>query len=127
MWALVIFSVVFTIVSKSSVFEDYYPETFLPKHSSVQMIEGDVYGICAPIESLRDLNVKLAPLLSQLTSTPFFRSYKVNLERECPFWAQQRLCNNNKCAICECEDKDIPAFWKDQQESSQPEQFHHQI
>ena len=44
--------------------------------------------------------------------TPFFRTYKINLERECPFWAQQRLCNNGKCSICECEEKDLPDFWK---------------
>jgi hypothetical protein len=44
--------------------------------------------------------------------TPFFRTYRVNMERECPFWAQQRLCNNHKCSVCECSDEEIPSFWR---------------
>ena len=24
------------------------------------------------------------------------------------------MCNSNKCAICECDDKDVPGFWKRQ-------------
>ena len=36
------------------------------------------------------------------------------MERECPFWAQQRMCNNNKCSICECGDNSIPNYWKEQ-------------
>ena len=38
------------------------------------------------------------------------------MEKECPFWAQQRMCNSNKCSICECEDKEIPVFWKKKRE-----------
>jgi hypothetical protein len=53
-------------------------------------------------------------VLKNLKATPYFRTYKVNLERECPFWAQQRLCGNNKCAVCECSDSEIPLFWKEQ-------------
>lgn len=49
------------------------------------------------------------------------------MERECPFWAQQRLCNNDKCAICECEDEEIPDFWKAQQSKAQPAFFSHEI
>lgn len=37
------------------------------------------------------------------------------MEKECPFWAQMRMCNSNKCAICECDEKDIPNFWKKQE------------
>jgi hypothetical protein len=48
---------------------------------------GDVYGICAPIEEIREINRRLFPILKELKATPFFRTYKVNLERECPFWA----------------------------------------
>lgn len=65
-----------------------------PRLSAAQLTSGDLYGICAPIEHLKDLNRQISPLLSELSLTPFFRTYRVNLERECPFWAQQRICNN---------------------------------
>jgi hypothetical protein len=41
------------------------------------------------------------------------------MEKECPFWAQQRMCNSNKCSICECDDKEIPLFWKKQREEDE--------
>ncbi len=31
------------------------------------------------------------------------------------------MCNSNKCAICECEDNEIPLFWKKQQERDESE------
>lgn len=37
------------------------------------------------------------------------------MEKECPFWAQARLCNSNKCTICECGENEVPAFWKQNQ------------
>jgi ERO1-like protein alpha len=32
------------------------------------------------------------------------------------------MCNSNKCAICECSEDEIPAFWKKwQQDTSEPD------
>ena len=45
------------------------------------------------------------------------------MEKECPFWAQQRMCNSNKCSICECEKNEIPLFWR--KEESQADMFGH--
>ena len=96
-------------------------------HSYARLIEGDLYGTCAPIENLRELNAAITPILNSLKETPYFRTYKINLERECPFWAQQRLCNNQQCAVCECEDRDVPEFWAGAQEASQPVGFGHAV
>lgn len=51
-------------------------------------------------------------MLQQIVNQPFFRTFKVNMERDCPFWAQERMCNNNKCAVCECDEKSVPMFWQ---------------
>ena len=85
------------------------------------MQQGNLYGICAPIEKLIALNKKLGSTLDLIKMTPFFRTYKINLERECPFWAQQRLCNNNKCSVCECEEKDVPTFWSEMKSQPLPD------
>lgn len=47
------------------------------------------------------------------------------MENECPFWAQQRMCNSNKCAICECSDNEIPSFWKQRLQSQDTGIFNH--
>ncbi|CDW82655.1 endoplasmic oxidoreductin-1 [Stylonychia lemnae] len=47
------------------------------------------------------------------------------MEYECPFWAQQRMCNSNKCAICECTENEIPSFWKSHQQKT--EIFDHRL
>ena len=106
-------------------------------------VRGPLYGTCAPTEQLQDLNEEIRPILSQLTvsqvhilwhdikitifltlfiflqNKSYFSTFKVNMEKECPFWAQQRMCNSNKCSICECDDKEIPLFWKKQQEEDE--------
>jgi hypothetical protein len=35
----------------------------------------------------------------------------MNIESECPFWAQQRLCASGGCTVCRCDSKDIPSEW----------------
>ena len=29
------------------------------------------------------------------------------------------MCNSNKCSICECDEKEIPTFWKKQRETDE--------
>ena len=84
---LVLFAGIFLYLDRTNFFQKNFPASFDPPMSAAQMTEGDVYGICAPMEQLQGLNGKIAPILSQLKQTPFFRTYKINLERECPFWA----------------------------------------
>lgn len=47
------------------------------------------------------------------------------MEKNCPYWAIERMCNSNKCSICTCEEHEIPEFWKEKQELSQPVSFNH--
>ena len=102
-------------------------------------VTGSLYGICEPIEKLQALNKKVFPVLEQLRVrsnfdndsvsqlTPFFQTYKVNMENECPFWAIQRMCNSKKCAICECSENEIPSFWKNQLQESSEGMFGHAL
>ena len=85
---------------------------------------GDLYDVCAPIQELRSLNHQIAPILDELTLSPFYRHYRINMERECPFWAQQRLCNTGKCTVCECTDDEVPDFWRVQKSKAG---FGHQL
>ena len=110
--AVGLFASVFLVLDRTDFFPKQFPRSFAPLKSAAQITEGDLFGTCAPIEQLQALNTKISPILASLKQTPFFRTYKVNLERECPFWAQARLCNSDKCSICECDAKDVPLFWQ---------------
>ena len=38
----------------------------------------------------------------------FFRYFRVYLERPCPFWQDDSQCMMENCAVCACDDKEIP-------------------
>ncbi|CAN0436850.1 unnamed protein product, partial [Ectocarpus sp. 13 AM-2016] len=38
----------------------------------------------------------------------FFKYFKVNLEKECPFWEEDGQCMMRDCSVCECSPEEIP-------------------
>ncbi|XP_055388844.1 uncharacterized protein LOC129617813 [Condylostylus longicornis] len=55
---------------------------------------------------------RLLPLLDSLKEHKFFRIFKVNLAKECPFWARREMCTSpGSCQICECDNSQIPKPW----------------
>lgn len=57
-------------------------------------------------------NVKIYPRLKSLLSNNYFRYYKVNLKRECPFWADDSHCTMKFCHVKACDQNDIPSGLK---------------
>jgi ERO1-like protein alpha len=52
------------------------------------------------------------PLLMELSRLSFFRHFKVDLGRQCPFWPDDDgMCASIDCAVCECPADQIPATW----------------
>lgn len=59
--------------------------------------------------SVEHVNGKhLHPILSELTATPFFRYFKVNLYCDCPFWPDDGMCSLRDCSVCECPNSEVP-------------------
>ena len=110
----------FLSISESTILEERFPDIASTHVSASSKLQSGDLGICAPIEDIKKLNREIAPLLIPMINQPYFRTYKINLERECPFWAQQRLCNNDKCSVCECSAEEVPIFWKKEKTESQP-------
>jgi len=50
-------------------------------------------------ETVESLNAKLFPAVKDLVKYPFFRHYKVDLFRECPFWYENGFCMNRDCGV----------------------------
>jgi hypothetical protein len=48
---------------------------------------------------------------------PFFRYFRVDLEKPCPFWNDEGgMCTNEGCSICPCEEGEIPKAWLQEQQ-----------
>jgi len=52
------------------------------------------------------------PLLNQLVGQRFFQYFKLDLFTDCPFWVSEQFCGEGGCAICECDQDEVPLFWK---------------
>lgn len=55
-------------------------------------------------------NVKIFPRLSSLLVKNYFRFYKVNLKKNCPFWADDSRCSMRHCHIEPCLDEMPPGL-----------------
>lgn len=53
-------------------------------------------------------NVKIYPRLRSLLSKDYFRFYKVNLKRECPYWTDDSRCAIRYCHVEACAQDSIP-------------------
>ncbi|XP_060708688.1 ERO1-like protein beta [Hemiscyllium ocellatum] len=61
------------------------------------------------IESIDDFNsYKIFPKLQQLLERDYFRYYKVNLKRPCPFWLDDGHCSIKDCHVKPCSESEIP-------------------
>lgn len=60
------------------------------------------------------------PLLGNITSSAYFRYFRVDLEGECPFWAAPNQCAMEKCSVCPCDEGELPKSWV---EATTPQQL----
>ncbi|ORX37674.1 endoplasmic reticulum Oxidoreductin 1-domain-containing protein [Kockovaella imperatae] len=86
------------------------------------VLEGKSQGYCSPsgpiesthclYETVESLNTALFPKLQKLVHYPFFRHYKVDLYRECPFWYENAFCMNRDCGVEAADESEIPEKWR---------------
>lgn len=72
---------------------------------------GQIEDASCDYETVETINSQFFDRLDTLRQTDFFKYYKVNLFKECPFWNENGFCMNRACSV-ETED-----------ESSVPEEF----
>ncbi|KAK2144856.1 hypothetical protein LSH36_725g01064 [Paralvinella palmiformis] len=73
-------------------------------------LRGDLDDCSCSVENIDSFNnVKLYPQLNQLLETDYFRYYKVNLFRTCPFQSGSAgQCGSKSCAVDECSEDKVP-------------------
>lgn len=81
---------------------------------SVEVPYGNFSAVVPSAEDIREEASRIMPIIDALKEKTFFRIFKVDLDKECPFWARDDLCSSptGSCAVCECTDDQIPLPWK---------------
>ncbi|XP_078090050.1 ERO1-like protein alpha [Mustelus asterias] len=79
------------------------------QESSLQ-ITGYLDDCTCDVETIQDFNnKKLFPKVQKLLESDYFRYYKVNLKKPCPFWSDISYCGLKDCAVQPCEPDEVPA------------------
>ncbi|OUM68073.1 hypothetical protein PIROE2DRAFT_19925, partial [Piromyces sp. E2] len=74
--------------------------------------QGTIADSCCKYESVEAMNHELSSTLNELVQTTFFRYYKVDLWRECPFWPDAGLlCTSERCSVPSVDKDKIPEEW----------------
>ncbi|XP_033112221.1 ERO1-like protein alpha isoform X2 [Anneissia japonica] len=53
-------------------------------------------------------NYKIYPILPTILPTDYFKYYKANLIKECPFWSDSAKCKKEQCKVSPCKEEDVP-------------------
>ncbi|KZV88086.1 endoplasmic oxidoreductin-1 [Exidia glandulosa HHB12029] len=77
-----------------------------------QQLTGPIETTNCDYETLEDVNEQLYTHLHDLVTTPFFRYFRVDLYRECPYWQENGLCMNRECGVTSADESDIPEKWR---------------
>lgn len=73
---------------------------------------GVIRDACCDVQTVEGVNQAITPILEKLVKTKFFRHYKLNLWKECPFWPDDGLCMNRDCSVETIDEAEIPLAWR---------------
>lgn len=72
-------------------------------------VSGELDDCSCDVESIDHFNNELLfPKLQTLLQTDYFRFYKVNLNKPCPFWTSSSHCGLRDCAVRPCAPSEVP-------------------
>lgn len=72
-------------------------------------VTGDLDDCACDVETIDSFNnEQLFPQLKKLLESDYFRFYKVNLNKPCPFWTASSHCGLRDCAVKPCEPNEVP-------------------
>ncbi|KAK7104719.1 hypothetical protein V1264_019389 [Littorina saxatilis] len=81
-------------------------------------LQGEVDDCSCKVESLDSLNNnKIYPRLKSLMTNNYFKYFKVNLKKRCPFWTDDSRCAMKDCHVNVCEPDSVP--FADKKENKQ--------
>ncbi|XP_018543512.2 ERO1-like protein beta, partial [Lates calcarifer] len=80
-----------------------------PDQSCLCHLTGVLDDCFCDVESIDVFNnFKIYPRIKKLTERDYFRYYRVNLKRPCPFWPDDGHCSIKDCHVEPCPESKIP-------------------
>ncbi|KAI7875420.1 endoplasmic oxidoreductin [Lichtheimia hyalospora FSU 10163] len=73
---------------------------------------GQIEDTCCDFRSVEELQRDAFDKIQSLVHSKFFRYYKINLWRECPFWNEDGFCMNRDCAVETTDESSLPEEWR---------------
>ncbi|KAI8072419.1 hypothetical protein BC940DRAFT_330577 [Gongronella butleri] len=106
--------VCFGVHLKSSTQEgkDFVENVLLPETSDYCKPFGQIKDTCCDYQSVESIQGDTFAKVQSLVKTNFFKYYKLNLWRECPFWQDNGLCMNRDCAVETTDESLLPEEWR---------------
>lgn len=77
-----------------------------------ETVKGTVPDCCASVDDVQRNHSEVDRLLRLIVQRPFFRIFKVNLERPCQFFPDDGMCGRESCAVSECYEDEVPEPWR---------------
>lgn len=82
-------------------------------------LKGVIDDCSCSVETLDSFNnLRLYPRLNSLLQYDYFRYWKVNLNKECPFWEDDSKCAIRYCSVKPCTDQEDPENGSQGEESN---------
>ncbi|KIS70147.1 ER oxidoreductin [Mycosarcoma maydis] len=69
---------------------------------------GQIEDASCDYETVETINSQFFDRLDALRKTDFFKFYKVNLFKECPFWNENGFCMNRACSVETEDESNVP-------------------
>lgn len=66
---------------------------------NIIQLTGPIETTLCNYESVESVNSELHRSLDELVHAPFFKYFRTDLYRECPFWQENGFCMNRECGI----------------------------
>ncbi|KAL4239169.1 protein folding in endoplasmic reticulum [Mactra antiquata] len=84
-------------------------ENLLNENGCFCKLQGEVDDCSCKVKSIDSLNNHMVyPRLKSLLSRNYFRYFKVNLNKVCPFWSDDSKCAMRNCAVNICPEDQLP-------------------
>ena len=101
----------YSIVLIITVLPSFTASNYGQKSSEDQcfcQLTGKVEDCCCDVEAVNSLNKEVYPRIIDIVKQSYFKFYKVNLERSCPFWPDDGACSLRDCSVQTCSEDEVP-------------------
>ncbi|KAG1144123.1 hypothetical protein G6F37_007105 [Rhizopus arrhizus] len=73
---------------------------------------GQIKDACCDYKSIENVQNDVFDKIQNLVKTKFFKYYRADLWKDCPFWDENALCTNRDCSVATTDEEMLPEDWR---------------